>query len=467
MINKFYKTIHNKYLKFFRFIFFLRYLFVIFSISIALFLIIPNYFNYAKREDLIKSHLLKNYNFELKEYEKIKFKALPVPKLEIHKAQINLESSEIKSLVKNLRIYPKLFSIYNYDNFQTKKIILKDSNIILNTYQIKFLIDYILNKKEKFILDHLNLVINDDGKTIIKLKNIRFSNFGYNKNEISGNVYGKKFKTKIKKDLKSLNFRLLKSGINANIDFEESKKNDQVIGTFKSKILNSKLKFNFEHDYKRFNIFNSFFRSKNLSFNNKSLVILKPYFYTDSKIDILSFNYKIIENSNLKKLLEEKNFLKKINSKNEINFISKKFNNDLIDNLNLKVDIAYGRMKYIKKFSISENYFECNGNINFLDDYPLLNFDCVIDSKDKEKLLRKFSIKTKSKNKVLKLNFSGNLNILNKTINFKKINLNDNYKASKEDLKYFKKTFEDILFDENFIKIFSLKKIKRFILEVS
>ena len=189
--------------------------------------------------------------------------------------------------------------------------------------------------------------------------------------------------------------------------------------------------------------------------------------YTDSKFDILSFNYKIIENSNFKKLFEEKNFLKKINSKNEINFISKKFNNDLIDNLNLKVDIAYGRMKYIKKFSISKNYFNCNGNMNFLDDYPLLNFDCVIDSKDKEKLLRKFSIKTKSKNKVLKLNFSGNLNILNKTINFKKINLNDNYKASKEDLKYFKKTFEDILFDENFIKIFSLKKIKRFILEVS
>ena len=61
----------------------------------------------------------------------------------------------------------------------------------------------------------------------------------------------------------------------------------------------------------------------------------------------------------------------------------------------------------------------------------------------------------------------GNLNILSKKINFKKILLNENYEASKSDLKYFKNTFENILYDENFINIFKLKKIKEFILEVS
>ena len=63
--------------------------------------------------------------------------------------------------------------------------------------------------------------------------------------------------------------------------------------------------------------------------------------------------------------------------------------------------------------------------------------------------------------------WKGNLNILNKKINFEKNQLNDNYIASKEDLKYFKKTFENIFFDENFFEIFSLKKIKKFILEIS
>ena len=57
--------------------------------------------------------------------------------------------------------------------------------------------------------------------------------------------------------------------------------------------------------------------------------------------------------------------------------------------------------------------------------------------------------------------------ILSKKINFKKISINENYNASKTDLKYFKDTFENILYDENFFKIFKLKKIKEFILEVS
>ena len=45
--------------------------------------------------------------------------------------------------------------------------------------------------------------------------------------------------------------------------------------------------------------------------------------------------------------------------------------------------------------------------------------------------------------------------------------MNNNYKASKEDLKFFKKKFENILFDKSFLEIFDYKKIKKFILEIS
>ena len=73
----------------------------------------------------------------------------------------------------------------------------------------------------------------------------------------------------------------------------------------------------------------------------------------------------------------------------------------------------------------------------------------------------------KKDNKTFTLNTKGNLGILNQKINFKNISLNENYNASNEDLKYFKEKFENILFNENFIDIFNLKKIKAFILEVS
>ena len=57
--------------------------------------------------------------------------------------------------------------------------------------------------------------------------------------------------------------------------------------------------------------------------------------------------------------------------------------------------------------------------------------------------------------------------ITNKKINFKNITLNQDYKASKEDLNYFKQSFESILFNKDFASIFNLKKIKKFIMEIS
>ena len=47
------------------------------------------------------------------------------------------------------------------------------------------------------------------------------------------------------------------------------------------------------------------------------------------------------------------------------------------------------------------------------------------------------------------------------------ISMNENYSASEEDLKYYKDTFENIIFDESFLRILDFKKIKKFIVEIS
>ena len=70
MINKLYKTIHNKYSIYFRFIFFLRYLFGLFALAIILFLLIPTFFNYEQRIGVFKDYLIKNYDFKILKYEK-------------------------------------------------------------------------------------------------------------------------------------------------------------------------------------------------------------------------------------------------------------------------------------------------------------------------------------------------------------------------------------------------------------
>jgi hypothetical protein len=467
MINKIYKRIHNKYSILFKFIFFLRHLLGIFFISIILFLLIPNFFDFKKNDKFIKSHLLENYGLKLNKYESVKYNFMPVPSLEFQNANLLIETNSLKMNVANLRIYPNLINIYNYEDFNSKKIVLNQNNILLEDYDLKILIDYIYNLKNKLTFKNLDLKITRDNLPLINLAKIDFSNYGYKKNIVRGEIFNKKFKIRISDSYDKINFKLLNTGISADISFNEIKKDLKISGVFKSKLLNSNLKFNFDYDDKKIKIYNSYFRNKYLSFNNKSTIIYSPFFNFNSIFKVEDINIKILKKINIEKILNSKYLIKKINAKNEINFKSKKFSQKLIDDLYLNINLAYGRLAFSKKISISENFFICNGEINLLQEYPIVYFNCSITSEDKRQLLKRFSIKYKDKNKPLDLIVQGNINILNNKINFKRIIMNQDYVASIEDLKYFKQTFENILFSKDFLGIFNLKKIKDFITEIS
>ena len=80
---------------------------------------------------------------------------------------------------------------------------------------------------------------------------------------------------------------------------------------------------------------------------------------------------------------------------------------------------------------------------------------------------KKIGLRSNLKNKEISIKITGNLNLINQKINFDSIIMNKKNRLNEEDLKYYKTTFENILFDKNFLKIFDLKKIKKFILEIS
>ena len=79
----------------------------------------------------------------INQYNKIKFTSFPFPKLEIKNTKISLNSSSKDLNVKNLIIYPKLLSIYNYENFQSKKLVLSKGNVTLETSEINNFFKYI------------------------------------------------------------------------------------------------------------------------------------------------------------------------------------------------------------------------------------------------------------------------------------------------------------------------------------
>ena len=154
--------------------------------------------------------------------------------MKIDNAVINIGNTPITINVQNLIINPKLFSIYNYENFQTNKIILKNNRLILKTINSKDFIKNILSQKNKFIFDNLNLKIIDNNESILNIDKVNFANYGYRKNLINGEIFGKKFKIKTKNNLKNLKFKLIKSGI-SDIILDDNTSTKLIRGTLKSK----------------------------------------------------------------------------------------------------------------------------------------------------------------------------------------------------------------------------------------
>ena len=461
MLNKFFKNIHNKYSRFFKFIFFLRYLFATFFVSISLFLTVPIFLNHEKKVELIKNYLLENYDFEISDYENIKYDAFPLPSFKFKKTQIKFLKSDANFNVNYFKIYPKILSIYNPNNFEANKIIFNENNVNLKISNFYIFIEQMSKQRKKINFNDLNFKIVDDNKLIVKLENMYFSNFGYKKNSIEGIIFGKKFIAKMEDNLKFIEFKLPNSGISANLDLNKKTKN----GSFKSKILDANLKFDFQYDSKKFKIFNFYFRGKNLSFDKETLITLNPFLEIKTNLELKDLNSEILKKISFAKLLETKSMIKKINSETIIIYKTEKFSKDFIDNLNLKVNLVHGRINYKKDFLIENNLFNCKGDLNILEEYPLLYFDCSTLIKNKKKLLKKFSINIKRSDDVLGLEVKGNLNVLNKKINFEQISLNKK-KLPKEDLKFFKNSLENILFDKSLLEVFETKKIKNFILEI-
>ena len=465
MLNKFFKRIHNTNSRFLKFIFFLRYLIAIFFVAISLFLTIPMFFDFEKKEEIIKNYLLKDYNLEISKYSNMKYTAFPLPRLELKRVQINFEEEKTNLEVADLKIYPKLFSIYNFDNFKANKIIFDDTTVNLQITNFTAFVEQLLRQQNKISFNNLNLKIINMNKLVLNVENLYFSNFGYKGNYFKGKVFGKKFKLDLENNLRSLEFKLLNSGVKADLLLNEELTQKKKTGILKAKVLNTKLKFDFAYDDKKLKIFNSYFRSKNLSFNNESIIILVPYFFMKTNLEIEELNLEIFKKIDFMKIIKFKDVIKKFNGKNTINYKPKKFTKSFIDDLNLRADLAYGTLNLNKKFLIAENLFNCESNLNILEEYPLLYFNCKIVINNKKRLFKKFSIKTKKQNDNLEIETKGNLNILSKKINFDKILLNNN-NLSIEDLKYYKNSFESILFEKNTFGIFNLKKIKSFILEI-
>ena len=466
MINKIYKIIHNRFSRFFNFFFFLRYLFAIFLITITLFISIPKFFNYEKKQDIIKTYLDNYYNLELQSFNTIKFNIFPFPNLSIENPSLKIKDNPIFFKVKNLHIFLNLNNIYRYENLKPKKIIFNETNTTLEINQIKEILKYFDNLENRFDIKSLNVNLKKNNKILFDLKDLYFSNYGYKKYQISGKIFNKKFKAFLKNENKDLNFKIYNTGIKANFKFDEKALSNAISGSSQISFPNNYIKFNFKFYKDRIEIIKSNLRNRDLSISFNSIIKIIPFFDIKSNITVNQFDKNLVNNLNLKKIVNEREIIKKLNSSNTISFEAKKYSKSLIRDFFSEFNLVHGRLIFSKNIFISGGNIECKGESLLISEYPRLNFLCLFNLKDTKKIIKKFPILKKIKLKPINLNIEGSLNILNNKINFNKINSSEGYEANQEDIQYFKRTFEKILFNESFFEIFKTRKLEEFLLAI-
>ena len=463
MINKIYKRIHIKYSNILKFFFFIRYVFAIFLISSTLFFLIPKFFDYEKKEKIIKNYLSNYYAMEINSFKAIEFKVFPLPNLLLSNVSLNIATDPINLKSNNMRLFLNLRNIYNYENFAVNKISLSQNEVFLNPDKIKNLLNYFNELKHKLKIDSLDLNLKRNDDTLIKINKVNFSNYGYRKYHLNGEIFGKKFNSSLKNNMQSLNFKLLNTGIKANFEFNNKNFNN---GSSKISLLNNILRLNFDINKNQLKVSKSNFRNKNLSFSLDSNIKFNPFFNIDSNIDINEIDENLLDSVSLENILKKKNIIKKINGKININYKSKKYFTNLIKNYSSELNLTYGRISFSNKILIVGGEIDCKSDSILVDEFPRLNFACLIYLNDKKKLFRKFSISNKTNKDPMKIDLKGSINLGTKKINFKKININKDYTVNNEDLRYYENNFGDILYKDGFFQIFNKDKIKEFLIEI-
>ena len=400
MINKIYKTIHNRFSIFFKFVFFIRYLFVVFFVAIFLFLTIPLFFDYKKKELLLSGQLFQSYGLKIKEIEIIKYQPFPVPHLQLINCSGNLFSNDIDVKINNLTLYPRLSSIYNFSNYQIHKVKLYRSRVEIDANQINGLIKKFLSLENKIFLRDLVLRVQNDKINLVNLKSINFKNYGFKRDIIDGEIFDRGFEIKFSDKYKNLKFKLLNTGVSAEVDLENIEEGSVKKGKLKSKLLTSNLKLNFIYDNNSFKINDLFFRNRKLSFDGSGNLKINPFFEIILNSDIRTFRPEIFSNLDLSKFLTMKNLIKKLNSQININYNTRKFSNNLINDISLKTKLEIGRLSVLKIFSFINSNVVCKGEVNLLEDFPVLDFDCSVVSPDKRKFLKTLNIDYQKKKRV-------------------------------------------------------------------
>ena len=474
MINKFNKkfleliTVKNYKFniissKLIKFIFFIRYLIIIFLLAFALHFVIPKFFNYEDKVKILNQILYKKYGLNIKNYASVEYRIFPTPRLHLKKIVSNNFKEKLKFNSQDVYIIISPYKLYNIKTLKIKKLIFSGALINLDISNSKNFLNFLNNKKHKAIFEKSTINIYNKTDFITKIYNISF----LKENKVEGTLLGNNFILKLDKNKKNNLFHLKIPNIGSVFSMKilNEKEQNKYSGLLKAKILNNNIIFNFilKDSLK---IFNSSFNNRDLQFSFDSTIKFNPFFETDiylnlKKIDLKKINNLIFfDGINL-----DNNLYKKINGKIKIFYKEKKLVKSFIKKLNLEIKSANG------EFTVSSGKINVNGAEVFIDfntttfeNTKRLNFKVKFNFFDLKKFLKEFKVKSND-DSIKSLLLKGSVNLSANKISFDEILIDNELQVLNEDKNYYKEVFEKKVLNENLLNIFDKEKLKEFIIE--
>jgi len=455
--------------KIYQFIKKIKYLLIIFLISFFIYLITPKIFDYSKKVEFINNALNNSYSLKINDYSNISYRLFPTPRIVIKDTNLEFNDSSVLVQAEEIILKVKLSEMYNLKNLNLKKLIINKSEILLDVKNLSDISNYIKKIKEKFFFYESNIRVKKKDSNIISFEKINFNNRNFNKLTFKGIVFNQKIDINFynSKNMQRLTASMPETGFNLEIYIPVLRDSKITSGRGNITILKNKAQFNFKKE-DNLKIFNSFLITD--IFNT---TFLGDFDFNPNFNFNIIFNVKNINFKNLNKLL-----IKNINS-----FNIKMFN--LNKKLNGQITILYDKKNFYSKFikSASINIMFENGEISIKDTkidsgsefttingifknnegYQKLDFHILSKIKDNDMLINKLQIRNNDKKQIKNLELTGSFNITSNKINLDNIIMDNQKKVSAKKLNFYEESFENIIFDNNFMNIFDFKRIKKFI----
>tara|TARA_B100000902_G_scaffold366024_1_gene387459 strand:- start:601 stop:2091 length:1491 start_codon:yes stop_codon:yes gene_type:complete len=384
------------------------------------YLLIPTFYSKNIIQAQIKNQILKNYNIDVKFNEKINYGLLPKPHFSAKNLSILRNNKEIAE-TKNLKVFINLGHFFSINKIKMNNLVFYKTDFKIYFDDFFFFKDLLETapNENKILFKNSNIFFKNQDDEVLFINKINKSQFYYDSNNLQNvltmksEVFKIPFKLTIKNDkfYKKFFIKYNSKKIRLNIENVTNYEDKKKTGSLDILFINKNTSLNYDLDQKSLN-----FISEDNPNTYKGTVDFKPFhFSTYLNYDGISTKNIFDNNSIFVDLFESEMLLNKNLSANLDLNVKDITNINELNNLNLKMMIEEGDIKFSDSFMMWKDDLKIKlneGQLVLNDEGINMIGTFIFDFKDINDFYSSFQIKKiyRKNIKQIEINFLYNFN---------------------------------------------------------